>query len=183
MLNLIIDQLKETAMYLEWDNGDDDWGYYSFCIGKAGGLAAAAGTVGVLAPLLCDDLSNVYELRPLTEVVLCYVGGVDDEDEDEEEYRKEYAAEFEVWHILDKLMERSADEDKVAAAVDAPEIGWAEYGAALNEAAKAREADDRAALCADDGVRVRLDVQRPGSEPPRIRDDPGRHRYGLRGQI
>lgn len=136
MLNLIIDQLKETAMSLEWD--EEDWGYYSYCIGKASGMAAATGTVGVLAPLLCDDLSDVYELCPATEIVQYYEGCVINE----EECRLAYAAEFEVWHILDEIMKRSDDEDSSATAVESPDIGWAEYGAALNEAVRAKEDGD-----------------------------------------
>ena len=136
MLNLIIDQLKETAIYLEWD--DADWGYYSYCIGKAGGMAAATGAVGVLALLLRDDLSNVYELCPATEIVRYYEGCVIDE----EECRLAYAAEFEVWHILSELMKRSAGEGNTAAAVESSDIGWPEYGAALSEAVRAKEDGD-----------------------------------------
>ncbi len=114
MLNLIIDQLKETAMSLEWD--EEDWGYYSYCIGKAGGMAAATGAVGVLAPLLCEDLSDVYELCPATEIVQYYEGCVINE----EECRLAYAAELEVWHILGELRQRSAGEEETSAPVEAP---------------------------------------------------------------
>ena len=137
MLSLIVAELENAATEIVWD--DDDWGCYSYCIGKAGGMAAATGAVGISSPSLCDEISDVYEEHPATVIAVHYTV---DECDESEEYVEGYAAELMTWSIACELMQRSAGEEETTAPVDAPEISWAEYGAALSEAVRAKEDGD-----------------------------------------
>ena len=123
MLSLIIAELEEALI--------SEGTLYAYHTGKAGGVAAATGSLGMLTEEYDDEGDDpdqpfhiVHELCDDISYAL--------EDNDSE-------------HLEDVLIDLRARRDYGDESDDfavVAHIGWAEYGAALNEAVKAREGGD-----------------------------------------
>jgi len=147
MLGLIVAELQEVFAAVECGDAKS----YAFHIGKAGGVAAATGAwVSLLdeedddweypiydCHVLCDAISSAYEYNFLDEI----------ED------------------ILLELTGKADEEGEYDDAL-AESIGWAEYGAALNEAMKAKESGDRLRYALMMGFVSGLMFNNPGPSHP-----------------
>ena len=138
MLTRIINELNE-AMDELWE---DNW-RYAYHTGRAGGIAAAMGARGFFVKLLCDEISDAYEMLDLA------VGEDDDFDDfDPEEYGDATAyakaREMAFWVIIEHLGEEP-NEDNGDHSAAGPRIGWEEYGVALSEAVQAKADGDSCA--------------------------------------
>ena len=109
-----------------------DMAGYAHHTGRAGGVAATTGVYGIKALSLCDDISDAYE--------------TDDAD---------FMAA-----ILDEATERLDNPDAGAAITDAGKaISWPEYGSAPASGGRSERCRRQVAVCADDRIRGRFDVQ------------------------
>ena len=108
--------LITTALRQAWDalDQEDDAGYAFHC-GEAGGIAAATAAFGVRALELCDDLSDAYE-----DIDLDFM-----------------------WYILRETSERPDSIEEDHARTRETNLHALEFGAALQEAIKAKGEGDR----------------------------------------
>ncbi len=112
MIDLIVSALQEAFITLESD--DEDGLDFAYHCGEAGGIASAAGVFGVKSLEMCDDISDAYE----------------DSDLDFMRY------------ILREASERPDKENEHYARTRETEIHALEFGAALQEAMRAKEERD-----------------------------------------
>ena len=116
MIDLIVTALQYAFIEFEVDNEDEyelDGLNYAYHCGEAAGIAAAAGVFGVKALELCDDISDAYE-----------------------------DSDFDFMHyILREASERPDSDSEYYARTRDNEIHALEFGAALQEALRAK--DDR----------------------------------------
>ena len=148
MLDIVIDELKAVFVAVETTDAQS----YAFHIGKAGGVAAAT---GAWITLVDDDAGSdsddiVYECRVLCDAIsTAYEYNFLDEIED----------------ILTELIEQADGGGECDESL-ADSIGWPEYGAALNEAVKAKEADDHLRYALMMGFVSGLMLNNPGPSHP-----------------
>ena len=170
MLNLIVAELQEAFPEIVLD---DDLSYFAYHTGKAGGIAAAAGAVGVFTSSLCDDISGVYE--SIVAMQKDYleswedheIDGKDDEDGEDDFDEAVFAIQnmdADFYYILSELTKVSDNEAQYDDDAAYARIGWTEYGAALNEAVKAREGGDGLRYALMIGFVSGLMFRNPGSE-------------------
>lgn len=117
MIDLIVAALRSAFIEFEADDDDEfemDGLNYAYHCGEAAGIAAAAGVFGVKALEMCDDISDAYE----------------DSDFDFMRY------------ILREASERSGSDNEHYAHTRDSEIHVLEFGAALQEAMRAKEDGD-----------------------------------------
>ena len=168
MLDLIVTELKSAFHGIAWG---DDLSYFAYDSGKAGGIAAATGAEGVHTLSLCDDISEAYESIVAFAAYLESLGNhevSDDEDDDFDEIVFGIQnRESNVFYILENISERLKSGQETEPYDSAPEISWPEYGAALNEAAKAKEEGDELRYALMTGFASGLMFNDPG---PRYED-------------
>ena len=174
MLDLIVAELESAFHGIAWG---DDLSCFAYDSGKAGGIAAATGTEGVHTLSLCDDISAAYEsivafdaeLESLESLENHEVSAGDEDNEDDDFNEIVFGIEnreTNVFYILSNISERLESGLDIEPYDSAPEIGWAEYGAALNEAIKAKESDDRLRYALMMGFVSGLMFNNPGPSHP-----------------
>ena len=144
MLSLLAAELEQAFYEITWD---DDLSYFAYHTGKAGGVSTAIGVVGVHTFSLSDDISEACEsIVAMAEALESsenhYADDEDDEDDFDEVVFTMQNLETNFFYIFDKITERLESGQETEPHESAPDIGWAEYGAALNEAVRARDDDD-----------------------------------------
>ena len=167
MLDLIVAELESAFHGIAWG---DDLSYFAYDSGKAGGIAAATGTEGVHTLSLCDDISEAYESIVAFDAHLDSLENHEVSDDDDDDFDEVVFGiqnrQSNVFYILENISERLESGQETEPYDSAPEIGWAEYGAALNEAVMAKESDDQLRYALMMGFVSGLMFNNPGPSDP-----------------
>ncbi len=149
MLSLIVADLQEVFAAVERSDAKS----YAFHIGKAGGVAAATGAWISLDDDEAEDYDPDYPVYVCR--VLC--------DAISSAYEYDFLDEIE-----DILLELTGQADEEGEYDDslAEGIGWPEYGASLNEAAKSKEEGDELRYALMMGFVSGLMFKNPGPSDP-----------------
>ena len=149
MLSLIVAELQKVFAAVERVDAKS----YAFHIGKAGGIAAATGAWVTLVEEEDEECDPDYPIN------VCYVLC--------DKISSAYAYNFldEIDDILVELMGQADDEGEYDDSA-ADRISWAEYGAALNEAVKARDGGDGLRYALTMGLVSGLMFNNPGPSHP-----------------
>lgn len=164
---MIVAEMWKAFHEIVWD---DDLSYFAYHAGKSGGIAAATGTDGVFSLSLCDDISEAYEsivafAADLESLENHEVSNDDDGDFDEVVFSIQNL-ETNFFYIVSELTKRLESGRETEPDKSASGIGWDEYGAALSEAIKAREAGDELRYALMMGLVSGLMFDNPGPTHP-----------------